>query len=95
MAAREEEDKFSGIVFNNKKKKDKSREAVWELRERGTEKVPEDSRSVVGECELDSWLTHMHTHSHACTRGAVTFMYTHPHTLPLFLHAYTHHKLNS
>lgn len=60
MAVSEEEDKFGSIL----KKKETNTRAAWELREKGTEKVPEDSRSVVGEWELDSWLTYIHTHSH-------------------------------
>lgn len=67
MAVSEEEDKFGSIL----KKKETNTRAAWELREKGTEKVPEDSRSVVGEWELDSWLTYIHTHSHthACTQA--------------------------
>lgn len=84
MAVNEEEDNLE------KKEEETNTRAVWELRERGTEKVPEDSRSVVGEWELDSWLTYIHTHSHtrvhtgkcvhACDKMQM-LMYTHPHTL--------------
>lgn len=63
MAAREEEDKFGTIFLMKKKKKKHESRVVWELRERGTEKVPEDNRSVVWECVLDRWLTHTRTHS--------------------------------
>lgn len=87
MAAREEEDKFGTIFFTKKKerKKHESR-AVWELRERGTEKVPEDSRSVVLECVLDRWLTHIHTHSQGRAGGLESCDKMHT----LLYSAYTH-----